>query len=149
MIEFKLTALKNTMPSEYALRFLFGGACTALAGVVAKQYGAEIGGLFLAFPAIFPASASLIEKHEEERKRRIGSDGKRRGRFAAGSDAAGASLGALSLVLFACIVWQSVRHLHPLTTIVLATVAWLIAAIGLWELRKRRFFLRRTRRAIH
>ena len=35
---------------------------SAIAGMIAKRYGAEIGGLFLAFPAIFPASASLIEK---------------------------------------------------------------------------------------
>ena len=28
--------------------------------------------LFLAFPAIFPASATLIEKHEKEKKEREG-----------------------------------------------------------------------------
>lgn len=40
---------------------------TALAGVIAKHYGPVIGGLFFAFPAIFPASATLIEKTRNRR----------------------------------------------------------------------------------
>jgi hypothetical protein len=47
---------------EYAVRFLFGGFITAVAGIIAKEFGPGIGGLFLAFPAIFLASATLIEK---------------------------------------------------------------------------------------
>ena len=35
----------------------------------AKRYGPGVAGLFLAFPAIFPAGATLIEKHEKEKKR--------------------------------------------------------------------------------
>jgi hypothetical protein len=30
-------------------------------GLLAKKFGSTVGGLFLAFPAIFPASATLIE----------------------------------------------------------------------------------------
>ena len=41
------------------------------------------GGLFLAFPAIFPASATLIEKHVWQRKERAGLPGARRGKEAA------------------------------------------------------------------
>ena len=48
---------------------------TVLAGVIAKKFGPVVGGLFLAFPAIFPASATLIEKHERERKERKGLKG--------------------------------------------------------------------------
>ena len=57
---------------EYALRFLFGGATTVVTGVPASRYGPVFGGLFLAFPAIFPASATLVEKHEREKKQRAG-----------------------------------------------------------------------------
>jgi hypothetical protein len=39
---------------EYPVRFLFGGTITAAAGIIAKKFGAGIGGLFLAFPAISP-----------------------------------------------------------------------------------------------
>ena len=49
MVEFRISALKSTRPSEYLARFLFGGAATVLAGLIAKHYGPAIGGLFLAF----------------------------------------------------------------------------------------------------
>jgi len=55
-----LSALARTRWYEYISRFLYGGAVTALAGTIAKKYGPIIGGLFLAFPAIFPASKTLI-----------------------------------------------------------------------------------------
>jgi len=45
-------------------RFVFGGMVTALAGLVADHYGPILGGLFLAFPGIFPAGVSLVEKHK-------------------------------------------------------------------------------------
>ena len=65
---------------EYLIRFVFGGTITAVAGIVAERYGPEIGGLFLAFPAILPAAATLIEKHEKEKKERAGIDSPQRGR---------------------------------------------------------------------
>jgi hypothetical protein len=39
-----------------------------------------VGGLFLAFPSIFPAAASLVESHEKKKKGRVGLDGETRGR---------------------------------------------------------------------
>jgi hypothetical protein len=78
---------------EYAIRFLFGGLITAVAGIIAKKFGPGIGGLFLAFPAIFPASATLIEKHEKQKKEEKGLQGTRRGREAASVDAAGSADG--------------------------------------------------------
>ena len=52
---------------EHIIRFAFGGAVTLVAGIIANHYGPEIGGLFLAFPAIFPATATLLEKHESQK----------------------------------------------------------------------------------
>ena len=69
-IEVKLSALKQSKPHEYAMWFAFGGLTTVLAGLIAMHFGAGVGGLFLAFPAIFPASASLVESHEKARKAR-------------------------------------------------------------------------------
>jgi len=83
MIELKWSSLKETTPSEYVVRFVFGGACTVLASLVAKRYGPSVGGLFLAFPAIFPSGASLIESHEKSEKAKMGLDGTLRGRVAA------------------------------------------------------------------
>ena len=51
----------------------------AFAGAIAEFWGPAVGGLFLALPAIFCASATLIEKHERERKQKLGLAGQRRG----------------------------------------------------------------------
>src|SRR5260370_39730759 len=81
-IEINLPSLKETRPHEYAVRFVFGGLTTVIAGLIAKRFGPSIGGLFLAFPAILPAGASLIESHQIKRKAKVGSDGRTRGRMA-------------------------------------------------------------------
>lgn len=146
MVEVRLRALKDAKLHEFLLRFGFGGACTALAGFLAHRYGPVIGGLFLAFPAIFPASVSLVESHERARKREIGFDGTQRGQMAAAIDAAGASLGCAGLVLFAMVVWKLLPHLNAVVVIALAGCVWLVAALLLWEVRKRRFFGRPRRR---
>ena len=62
------SGLKQTKWHEYALRFVAGGIITVIAGLIARKWGPGIGGLFLAFPAIFPATATLIEKHQRQRK---------------------------------------------------------------------------------
>jgi hypothetical protein len=95
------SVIGQTKWHEYAVRFFFGGLITAVAGIIAKKFGAGIGGLFLAFPAIFPASATLIEEHEKKRKEEKGLQGTQRGREAASIDAAGAAMGSVGLTVFA------------------------------------------------
>ena len=107
---------------EYAVRFLFGGLITAVAGIIAKQFGPVIGGLFLAFPAIFPASATLIEKHEKQKKEEKWLRGTRRGREAASVDAAGSVIGSVGLLVFASIVWQFAPRYSTWIVLVGATV---------------------------
>jgi hypothetical protein len=58
----KLSTIAEIRRYQYASRSIFGGLATAVAGVIAKEYGPSVGGLFLAFPAIFPASATLIDR---------------------------------------------------------------------------------------
>ncbi len=95
-----------------------------------------IGGLFLAFPAILPASATLIEKHEQQRKKRAGLDGKVRARKAAGVDAAGAAIGSIGLFVFAGLIAALITTHSPLLTIAFATIGWLIVSLILWQVRK-------------
>src|SRR5512133_371542 len=83
VVHVKLSALKEGRWYEYLVRFALGGVATVVAGVVADIWGPAAGGLFLAFPAIFCASATLIEKHERERKEKKGLKGKERGKNAA------------------------------------------------------------------
>ena len=99
MIRIDLAGLRRTKWGDYAIRFLFGGLITAAAGLIAQRWGPRIGGLFLAFPAIFPAGATLVEKHEKQKKDRAGLQGAVRGRKAA-------ALGCIGLSGFALVVWQ-------------------------------------------
>jgi hypothetical protein len=93
--------------------------------------------LFLAFPAIFPASATLIEKHERQKKEEEGLQGTQRGREAASVDAAGSAMGSAGLLVFASIVWQFVPRYSTWIVLMGATVAWLTVSVLIWQLRKR------------
>lgn len=139
-------SIRETRPHEYLVRFLFGGLATVLAGLMAKHFGPGIGGLFLAFPAIFPAGATLIESHEKKRKAKIGSDGTRRGRMAASVDSAGAALGSIGLAGFALVLWRGLPDHNPILIIAAASLVWALLACSFWELRKRRVFGHRRRR---
>ncbi len=121
---------------EYAVRFIFGGLITAVAGIIANKYGPSIGGLFLAFPAIFPAAATLIEKHEKEKKAEHGLDGTERGREAVAVDAAGCAMGALGLLAFALFVWQFAPILKAWLVLTAAAVIWLAVSVFIWQLRR-------------
>src|SRR5258708_16392351 len=129
----KWVARKESRWYEYALRFVLGGLATALAGGVARFFGPEAGGLFLAFPAILCASATLIEKHERERKQKLGLSGYRRGTDAAALDAAGAGLGSIGLAAFGLGVWLLTPTL-AFGSLPLGSVAWLLSSLSLCRL---------------
>jgi hypothetical protein len=121
---------------EYVIRFLLGGAATAFAGLISSRYGASVGGLFLALPAIFCASATLIETHEIRRKCESGLPGKRRGQEAAALDAAGAALGSVGLLSFA-VVFSLLVKSSILAAFAGASSAWLIVSVAAWYARRK------------
>jgi hypothetical protein len=136
---------------EYLARFVFGSAVTAFAGLIAKRFGPEIGGLFLAFPAIFPATATLIEKHEQQKhekqkNERAGESGMARGRAAAGVDAAGAAIGSIGLAAFALVVWLRLPASRTSLALIGATFAWFVTSVSVWEFREMLWRRARTRR---
>jgi hypothetical protein len=137
MIRFKWSALKESRWYEFVGRFALGGLATCLAGLVANAYGPTVGGLFLAFPAVFCASATMIETHERRRKREQGMQGDRRGRQAAALDAAGAGWGSAGLFAFALILWIGRNFLPFWLTMLLASAAWAGLSIFMWQVRKR------------
>jgi hypothetical protein len=106
--------------------------------VIARKWGPEIGGLFLAFPTIFPASATLIEKHERERKQKGGLHGQARGTDAAAIDALGAAMGSVGLMAFAGICWWLIPKYPAPLALGGATVAWLLVSFSIWIIRQRR-----------
>jgi len=141
-IHLQFDTLKQTQWYECLIRFALGGAITVIAGVVGKKFGPAVGGLFLAFPAIFPASATLVEKHEQQRKQQKGLSGVDRGKDAAALDAAGASLGSIGLIFFALFGWQVLPHQPPALILTAAAVLWFAASGCLWLVReyRRRIF---------
>ena len=136
MIDMELSALKGTKPHEYLLRFVLGGLVTTMAGLIADRYGPVVGGLFLAFPAIFPAAATMIEKHEREKKERAGLPAGKRGRMVAGIDAGGTALGTLGLAAFALFLWKWLAYGSAWATLMGAVACWTMVSAGLWWIRR-------------
>ena len=133
-ISLDFSSLKGTHPRDYAIRFIFGGLITLLTGLIAQRYGPSIAGLFLAFPAIFPATATLIEKHERQRKQQVGLDGTNRGRAAVAVDAAGTALGTLGLLLFALFLWRFLPTHSATLILTSAALIWITTTIAFWKL---------------
>jgi Protein of unknown function (DUF3147) len=137
-IKIDTSVLGETKWSDYAVRFLFGGLVTATAGIIAKKFGPGVGGLFLAFPAIFPASATLIEKNAREQKQKAGLNGTRRGRTEAAIDAAGASIGTLGLMAFAALICRFMPNHRAWIVLLSATGFWFAVSVVAWKIRKGR-----------
>ncbi len=136
-ITVNLSSLAETKPHEYLLRFAFGGLITALVGVITTMFGPVIGGLFLAFPSIFPATVTLVERHEARKKEQHGMTGLKLARCAAAADAAGAAIGSVGLSIFGLIVWLYVDNHNAWPVLGIATVAWFLCATTLWFVRRR------------
>ncbi|TYL80860.1 DUF3147 family protein [Bradyrhizobium cytisi] len=143
-IHFSPSSLKEGRWYEYLIRFALGGAATIFAGLVSSRYGASIGGLFLALPAIFCASATLIEKHEIRRKREAGLAGERRGQMAAAVDSAGAALGALGMLAFA-MVFSLTAETSIAAAFIGASLAWRVISMMAWCVRRKTRSVRRGR----
>ncbi len=136
-IEIIPSALARNRWHEYVSRFAFGGAVTVLASLIDKHWGPVVGGLFLAFPGIFPPGASLVETHAEEKKKEAGLHGVERGRQEASLEAAGASIGAVGLAAFAAVVWWGATRHSLWIVLPLAGFAWAAVSWALWCVRER------------
>ena len=110
--------LKDTKAWEYIVRFVFGGAITVATGIIGKAWGPLVAGLFLAFPAILPASLTLVKEHD--------------GRKQAVEDARGARLGSVGLAAFAAVVLVTVGRMPPFAVLLLASVTWVLISVGAW-----------------
>jgi hypothetical protein len=146
MVRLSLSSLRDVQWHEYLIRFALGGLATVATGLVSRAFGPSIGGLFLALPAIFCASATLIEKHESARKQKAGLQGRRRGREAAALDAAGAALGSVGMLAFAACFYLLIETSEP-GAFVTASLVWLLVSAGFWWARRHVRITRRERRA--
>jgi hypothetical protein len=135
IVRMQFSALKEGRWYEYVVRFVLGGATTVTAGIIAEVWGPEIGGLFLAFPAILCASATLVEAHERREKREHNVRGHERGTDAAAMETAGAALGSIGLVSFGLAVWLLAPR-FGFASFAFGSIAWLLTAFTLWRFRR-------------
>lgn len=126
---FQPQQLRKTTPTEYLLRFGFGGVVALAASAAGQAWGPRVGGLFLAFPALLPAGLLLVKEHD--------------GRGAATDDARGAVLGSLGLVGFGVVIWLTAERLAPWLSLTLALGTWVGVSVGAWW----SVFARRSARA--
>jgi hypothetical protein len=136
MVHLKFSALRDVHWYEFAIRFALGGTMTVIAGGIAARFGPGVGGLFLAFPAIFPASVTLVEKHVRQRKEQEGLRGSRRGKEAAALDALGATLGSLGMIGFAAVIFLLIERSSVLA-LGTATLVWTSISVFAWIWRRR------------
>jgi hypothetical protein len=134
-IRLNFSALKQTKWHEYLIRFVFGGLVTVAAGLVARKYGPVVGGLFLAFPSIFPASITLVQAHSKEKQQKKGEDeqdSEQKARQDAGTTAQGAAMGSFGLLGFAVILWNLSLNLAPWLVLLLALAVWFVIGFLVW-----------------
>lgn len=105
---------------DYAIRFLFGGIVTAAVGLIGKAFGPVVAGLFLAFPAILPASLTLIADHENEQR--------------AGVTALGAIVGSIGLAAFGLVIWILASRTVGWLALMSALVSWTAVSLLIWFL---------------
>jgi Protein of unknown function (DUF3147) len=135
IVHANLSALKEGRWYEYLIRFGLGGLTTLIAGIIADIWGPESGGLFLAFPAILCASATLVEAHERRKKREHGLNGHRRGTEAAALETAGAALGSAGLAAFALTVWSLAPN-FGIASLGFGSIAWFLVSVTCWRMRR-------------
>jgi len=112
--------LRQIRSRELIVRFCLGAAVSVMAGIIANAVGVRFGGLFLAFPAILPASLTMVQEREGTRR--------------ADRDAIGAVLGASALVVFAVVAESTFTRLNPGVVLITSLAGWIVAAGMLYGL---------------
>jgi len=103
---------------ETGARFALGAVVSVVAGIISHMVGARIGGVFLAFPAILPASLTFVQDKEGTRK--------------ANRDALGAVLGGFALVVFAAVGESMFGRHNAAAVLAFALTAWLLASFAFY-----------------
>jgi hypothetical protein len=120
-----LSKLSKIQPKDLAVRFAFGAAISLVAGLISLAFGAPAGGMFLAFPAILPASLTLIEKKE--------------GTEAAIHDLDGTIIGAAALGVFALVAGLGLRNASAALALPAALATWLGVSLIAYVVVRKKF----------
>lgn len=115
-IGFSLEGVRKVPRRDLVIRFAFGAGISTVASVIAIVIGTRAGGLMLAFPAILPATLTLLVQEESHHK--------------AADDDLGSVLGALGLAAFAVVAWALLPRVGAPPALVAACFAWLGTSAG-------------------
>jgi Protein of unknown function (DUF3147) len=112
--------LRQVRVRDLAVRFALGAVISVAAAIIGKAAGPQFGGGFLAFPAILPASLTLIQEEEGTRR--------------ADRNALGAVLGGVGMVVFAITGELCFGRVEPFGALALAVLAWAATSFALYAL---------------
>jgi Protein of unknown function (DUF3147) len=112
--------LREVRARDLVVRFAFGAATSAVAGLISIVFSAIAGGVFLAFPAILAASLTLIAEAEDRGEAR--------------EDARGAAVGAVALAAFAAVAALGFTRVAWPLVLAAACLGWVAVALGLYLL---------------
>jgi uncharacterized membrane protein (GlpM family) len=104
----------ESRPRDLLIRFAGGALTSIISGAATLAFGARLGGILLAFPAILAASLTLIEEQDDSVDAR--------------EDARGAIAGGCAMTIFALAATLMLGHLDGAVALPIATAAWLAAA---------------------
>lgn len=113
-----LGGLRHLTIGQLGIRFLFGAVISTVAAIAGLRFGPAVGGLFLSFPAILPASLTLIARKDGEHPAQV--------------DAIGAIGGAIALGVFAAVTILLLPRAPLAVTLLAATMSWLLSATALY-----------------
>lgn len=113
-----VSKVRDVNVKQMGARFALGAVVSVGAGIISHGVGARIGGVFLAFPAILPASLTFVQ-HKE-------------GTHTADRDALGAVLGGFALVVFAAIGESMFGRHNSALVLLLALCGWLVASFAFY-----------------
>jgi hypothetical protein len=111
-----LGAVRGIRPRDLVLRFAFGAAISVVSGLIGVAAGKFAGGVWLAGPAVLPATLTIIEKEE--------------GRKPAVTEVQGSVPGTIALITFAVVAAVCTARLPLAAAMLCALATWVAVAIG-------------------
>jgi hypothetical protein len=118
LVAFDFAEFRKIRWQDVLIRFLFGLTISVVAGVVGVTCGVRVGGILLAFPAILPATLTLIAKEEGEER--------------SFHDLQGTVCGACGLVGFGVVAALTIGRVNVFLALALAFLAWSAIAGALY-----------------
>jgi uncharacterized membrane protein (GlpM family) len=115
-VAFEPSRLRDVDVKGLAVRFVFGFVISVAVGAIGLSAGDRVAGLFLAFPAILPASLTLIAAEDGEEEATV--------------DAVGACFGCVGLAAYGATSWFLLPRVAPVLAELGALAAWAVVAIG-------------------